>query len=291
MLSIVYHLRDLFFRLQLRLHSSHKYDVDGSLASDSQKSNYVSAVLSVVGDPKEFHEFRRKNSYREILEHMNYKQGSLYFDSIQEIRNKLQIDLNWEEIKKNDDVGNPIKYKYKSIGELSPTTLRYVNVGLQIKELFGDSLKSAVEIGAGYGGQARILDEFFGLASYTIYDLPEVNELIAKYLSCFKLNFNLQFGDIDQTEDTKWDLVVSNYAFSELPKSLQFEYVKKVFLNSRRGFVIMNSGLSNVTGRSEGKLQAKELLDLIPGSTLKEETPLTGPDNYLLTWGLEETNK
>jgi putative sugar O-methyltransferase len=270
------------------LHSSHKYEVDGSLASDSQKSNYLSAVLSVVEEPKEFCNFRRKNSYREILEHINFKQGLSYLESIKKFEKELQVHLNWQEIMRNDDVGNPVKYKYNSVGTISPTTLRYANVGLQLRNIFGTSLKSVVEIGAGYGGQARVLDEFFNLTSYTIFDLPEVNLLISQYLSCFELDFKLHFGDIQEPAMMKWDLAISNYAFSELPRNLQIEYVKKIFLNSRRGYLIMNSGLLNVTGRSEGKLQATELLELLPGSTLHVETPLTGPDNYLLTWGHEE---
>lgn len=291
MLSFIYQLRDLIFRLQLKLFSTHRYEVDGSLESDSQKSNYVQSVLSILGSQRNFGQFRRKNSYREILEHLNFRQGSKYLHSIQELQNKLGLDLNWEELRRNDEVGNPIKYKFSEAGKISPTTLRYVNVGLQIQELFGASLNSLVEVGAGYGGQARILDELLKISKYTIFDLPEVNELIAKYLSHYKLDLNLEFDDVLKVTGKKWDLAISNYAFSELPKELQIKYVKDIFLNSRRGFVIMNSGRSNLTGRSGGKLRAKELLAMIPGSTILEEKPLTGPDNYLLTWGFEEIHK
>lgn len=291
MFSILYTVRDLLFRLQLRIKSSHKYTLDGSVASDSQKSNYVRAVASIIGDSREFRDFRRIHSYREILEHVDYKLGLRYLNSIGDLRNKLKIELNWDELRKNDDIGNPVKYKFELIGHISPTTLRYVNVGLQIKDLFGDSLTSVAEVGAGYGGQARILSELSSVKNYTIFDLPEVDALIGKYLSRYRLNFSVDFNNINEAVRKNWDLVISNYAFSELPSSLQLEYVEKIFLNSSRGFVIMNSGMSNITGRSEGKLLSKELLELIPGSSIIEEKPLTGPDNYLLIWGQENKHR
>jgi hypothetical protein len=46
----------------------------------------------------------------------------------------------------------------------------------------------------------------------------------------------------------------------------------------------MNSGRSNITGRSEGKLSLNEIRNYIPNLQVKEEVPLTGPDNYIIYW-------
>ena len=93
------------------------------------------------------------------------------------------------------------------------------------------------------------------------------------------------FEDLRELPDKNWDLVISNYAFSELPKSLQLDYVEKVLTRSKRGYLIMNSGKSNISGFSKGKLTLKELEDLLPGVEILEEVPNTGPDNYVLVWG------
>lgn len=289
MLTIFYSGRDLLFRIKLRLLSSHRYSIDDSLKSDSQKSNYIQAVTSIIENTDEFNHFRRKSAYREILEHVDFKLGRRYLNSILNIQNDLREPLNWGNLAQNDEVGHPVRYRFPSAGKVSPTTLRYVNVALQVKKLFGVDPHTFVEIGAGYGGQARIFNEFFEIESYTIFDLPEVNNLIEKYLSHFRLFVKVRFAKLERLQNEKWDVAISNYAFSELPRNLQLEYVHKVFLNSKRGFVIMNSGKTNFTGRSLGKLTASELTDLIPGSELMEENPITGPDNYLLVWGAEES--
>jgi hypothetical protein len=48
--------------------------------------------------------------------------------------------------------------------------------------------------------------------------------------------------------------------------------------------MIMNSGRTNETGRSKGKLSINEIREYLPDSKVKEEIPLTGPDNYVLYW-------
>jgi hypothetical protein len=63
------------------------------------------------------------------------------------------------------------------------------------------------------------------------------------------------------------------------------EYINKVLAKSERGYMIMNSGLNNQTGRSDGKLTLGELKTLLPRFEILEEVPNTGPDNYVLVWG------
>ena len=134
-----------------------------------------------------------------------------------------------------------------------------------------------------------MLNETQRINSYSMFDLVPVLELVRKYLSSFgnnqvKLN-KVIFEDLRELPNKNWDLVISNYAFSELPKSLQLDYVEKVLTRSKRGYLIMNSGKSNISGFSKGKLTLKELEDLLPGVEILEEVPNTGPDNYVLVWG------
>jgi hypothetical protein len=42
--------------------------------------------------------------------------------------------------------------------------------------------------------------------------------------------------------DVIYDLVISNYAFSELPSELQTRYIEKIILKAKRGYLTINSG-------------------------------------------------
>lgn len=94
--------------------------------------------------------FKRSNDYRRVLEHVTKNQGQDYLNIIKtEGKGLLRYMFKFKE---NDRIGSPIRFKY-DIGEISPTTLRYVKVLLDLKVLFGDlNDLNIVEIGAGYGG-------------------------------------------------------------------------------------------------------------------------------------------
>ena len=87
------------------------------------------------------------------------------------------------DLARNDSIGKPRLYRYPEFNEISPTTLRYIAVALDIEnEINFRGITKVVEIGAGYGGQAAILDKFISNVDYYIYDLPSVQALIKKYL-------------------------------------------------------------------------------------------------------------
>ena len=50
------------------------------------------------------------------------------------------------------------------------------------------------------------------------------------------------FGN-DTKKINKIDLLINNYAFSELPKNLQIKYLEEVISKSTHGYMTMNSGL------------------------------------------------
>ena len=138
-----------------------------------------------------------------------------------------------------DIIGNPKVYKYPIVGYISPTTLRYISIMLELEDYFG-SLEglNICEIGGGYGGQYKIIDSYFKIHTYTIIDLEPSLLLTKKFLSNYKLNSKIEFVKPDELKNSTFDLVISNYAFSELNKISQDDYIHKVINFSNCGFMI-----------------------------------------------------
>jgi protein-L-isoaspartate O-methyltransferase len=144
-------------------------------------------------------------------------------------------------------------------------------------------IESVVEIGIGYGGQARVIHHLAGVRSYAFYDLPDVQKLADFFLDATSTQLSPRNLDINSVEHEKFDLVISNYAISELPARVQREYLAKVIAPTNHCYMIMNSGASDVTRRSTGKLAQSDFISSIPGVSVSPEIPSTGPDNYVLT--------
>ena len=185
-------------------------------------------------------------------------------------------------------VGNPRLLKLKALPyRVTTTGLRYLKIALDIKELAGNNIGNIVEIGCGYGGQAVILDKIINIESYTFFDLWQVNMLIRRFVE--NSNFSSTYSLATIREDNyncrkNWDFAISNYAFSELPYDLQKIYLDKVLKNSNKGYMTLNSGKEGQYCGLKNHSQ-KDLLELLPGSKVKKEIPLTGENNYVFTWG------
>lgn len=280
-------VRDLFFRLRnkirrLVLSKTTFNETQGK--SDSQVTFYEQQLSRLLKSKKRLSDFRRKYDYREILEHVTYTQGKSYLEQIQEYSPQNYIELI-EGNKANDLFGNPYKYQYPGVGRVSPTTLRYISTAIDIFETIKLNKESVVaEIGVGYGGQAAILERMYGIRNYSAFDLPSVIQLSNVYLNNVNSKLKFTSSGFSSDKNTTWDVVISNYAFSELHRDLQLSYIEHVIAKSKSGYMIMNSGRSNITGRSEGKLSLNEIRNYIPNLQVKEEVPLTGPDNYIIYW-------
>jgi hypothetical protein len=132
-----------------------------------------------------FNTFKSNPSYNGILEHVSKENGQLYLDN---------LDFNFPDyinhidtFKRNDIYGGTTLSNYDKIGDISPTTIRYMKVLSDLKNIFGDlNGKKIIEIGVGYGGQCLILSNFFNLKEYGLVDLDEALLLSKKYLD--KLN-------------------------------------------------------------------------------------------------------
>jgi putative sugar O-methyltransferase len=253
----------------------------GQNRSDSDRVEYLNAVERALDTPEGFANFRRDPDYCRILEHVTKSQGKAYLNFINRENPELISRKNkWKRV---GDVGNPIKYRYEGVGRVSPTTLRYLKVASDLKKYFGNDFGDKIaEIGGGYGGQSLIIDSLFQIEKYNIYDLPEVNKLISKFLESFILDSSYSVTTLNQSTTKEYDLVISNYAFSELPGELQRKYIKKVLSNSKRGYLTMNSGRGSK--RDGEKLSIDELKKLLPPFDIAEEKPKTGSNNYIIIW-------
>ena len=253
-------------------------------SSDSEFIGFETLVGQVLESENKLRNFRRIKNYRNILEHVSYLQGKKYLDRI----NKLGIcdAEKFSNYLKNEKFGNPRVYSYGKLKGVSPTTLRYIAVLSEIESIFGNKIQgNFAEIGVGYGGQFSVLSDHFTISSYEMYDLPVALDLAQIYLSKITAPQNFIKMDMRDMKTKSYDLIISNYAYSELPYIVQKEYLEKLLANSKRGYMIMNSGRSNVTGRSSGKIKLEELMLKIPDLEVLEEAPKTGPDNYVLVWG------
>jgi hypothetical protein len=267
-----------------RYFKSKLYISGKEFSSDSENGAYVSTVLNILKNKKAFKNFKRKHSYQHVLEHVSEHQGKSYLEVLKS-RNDVILKHAIETVLVTDSIGNPIKFKYHGYSiPLSPTTLRYVKVSSDLKILFGQDLGDVAEIGCGYGGQTLVNDQLLKVRTAKLFDLSVVNKLINLYLDTQLLHSSYKTTVINQELPSNYDIVISNYAFSELPKKLQIKYIDKVLSHSRKGYLTMNSGLLSEK-RSIGKLSLEELRHLLPDFEIFEEEPLTYQNNYIIVWG------
>ena len=232
-----------------------------------------------VKDDLLFSNFRRNPIYNYALEHDSAEQGLEYLAVAQKLKN---LPNHIEEFKKNDQVGNPVVSTYGGIGEISPTTTRYIKILSDLQQEFGtlDNL-NICEIGVGYGGLCRIIDSYFQVKSYCLVDLESVLKLARKYLKHFQINTSLTSKPMELlAADDKYDLVISNYAFTELRTEIQNVYLEKIILKSRRGYITYN----NVNRPHFSSYTKDELVKMIPNVRVLKEIELTNSQDCILAW-------
>lgn len=235
-------------------------------------NHYSNICAATAASEDLFDNFRRETTFVDMYEHVTYDQGLVYLD---EIRKVPAIFNNIDMFLYDDKVGNPVKHHYEALGMVAPTTLRYIKVLADLYRLFGGLDKmNIIEIGGGYGGQYKVINDMFSPASYTVIDLPYVVELAKKYLKKYGFNFNVSTGP--------YDLFISNYAFTEINRGYQDIYYENFIKKASKGYITCNFYEWSET---ENMMTFNELIRMVPGSKVYEEIPLTAKDNFILTWG------
>jgi hypothetical protein len=235
---------------------------------------YLGACRRAVADEGFFETFKRDGAYRQVLEHVSSEQGSEYLSEVRRIKPSLLDSIDY--FAENDSIGDPVTFNYGgTVGEISPTTLRYVKVAADIGHFFGSPGDEVVEVGGGYGGQALILKVIYPELRYTIIDLPEPLALARKFLGRLGVE-GVRYLTMDEARS--WaggaDFFLSNYALTECVPDVHRFYVEHVALGCLRGYV---------TGNAQRESTERFLERLRP--IVYDERPLTGVGNFLLTWG------
>ena len=247
---------------------------------------YSDFIWRAATDSSVFAGFRSHKAYTKVLEHVTPERGLIY---LEQIADPVFRDICLASAPA-DEIGAPATMQVEST-KISPSTCRYAKVADEIARLFpgfGTS-ETIIEIGVGYGGQARIISEWMTktrgkLSKYTFIDLPEVNLLAKRYIEHFFFDNYFEYLTLSELSDSlRGDFLISNYAFSELGRAIQEAYMKKVISRTGSGYMTMNSG-RNESADFTGFTEA-ELLSILPNAKSLDEVPLTAKKNYIIVFG------
>ena len=262
---------------------SHESDLEGSSSSSlSDVDTYLSVVRGVLSGECD-HNFRACAQYQDVLEHVSYDLALQYLQGLENWRPWRKL-LESELANQFREIGSPPTYPFRTAGTsqvLNPTFIRYAHVAKDLEERFGSLATLKVgEIGVGFGGQTALSHEIAGLKDVILFDLPEVNELATWFLSKTSPNVSVKKVDGRNPLRTKVDLVVSNYAFSELNRDVQESYFQNVIQHSARGYLLWN----RLSETRQGGITAESFVSRVPNARLEPESPLSFKGNVLITW-------
>jgi putative sugar O-methyltransferase len=252
-------------------------DLTKSSILDSDSTlNFREKIKVLSSNSDNFAKFRRSDVLISAMEHVSVITALEYAALLPNL-NQTQKFLD-----AFDKIGAPFRYKINGVTS-SPVALRYLKILEDLVNCFGPlSHESIVEIGGGFGGQAAVILNRFPNINYTIFDLPEVNQLAQIFLQ--KLDLKVEHrtrADLNSNESLDpIDIVISNYAFSELNRENQIYYLEKFILKAKKGYMIWN----NLSEKKLGGLSLADLIRIIPNSQVLPEIPLTSDANALVIW-------
>lgn len=248
------------------------------MTSISDTSSYQEVCQGFVINDELFKEFKQNSVYTSILEHTSKEQALQYIRYIE--GSKLDFSKIGK-LKENDEQGTPaiLSYGDAYFNGISPSTIRYIKVLSEIVDIFTHlNGKDVVEIGVGYGGQCKILNDYFNIKSYQLVDLPVVQDLSKKYLG----RYSYQNLDFSHNYRDSYDFVISNYAITECNKKVQLNYIHNIVNKSKHGYITCNyiSDLFNIDS-----LTKDEFIKAINKEVfIQPEYPLTHSNNFLMIW-------
>lgn len=250
---------------------------------ESEYENYHNFCLNCVEDDGIFYKFRNIREYVDIVENDTLYQGQQYLDVIK-LHEKIHSKILT--FQRNDLIGRPSVYDYE-IGTFCATTLQYVKVACDLDKFLGNLNNFKIcEIGGGYGGQLLILDALYKNLDYSMVDLRGSLSVTKKYLSNYELSSNVKYIRPEEVQKDEYDLVISNYAFSELLLEIQDEYADSILSTSKNGYITYNNWPNNYTLNDyKSKFKACIVEDYPTCNGADGEA-----DTKIIFWGESSTN-
>lgn len=246
-------------------------------------SGYKNVCSNAEFDDNIFYNFKQIEEYKQVVSTVHAgSEKYIEYMTNSPISNEKFIDDMIAAAKANDKIGNQDLYDYgPKWGVLSPTSLAYGKIITELVEIFGNlDGKSIVEIGAGYGGLCLMISKMFKVKSYTIIDIKEALKLSKRYLTESGVD-NLVFVENNaQLSEENYDLLISNYAFSECAHDQQMFYIENVLKKCKNGFMEYNNIGHMFSIRSLNPSEFKSIMNCME----KEEIPPSGFDNKLFYW-------
>lgn len=251
--------------------------------SVSFNTGYPKVCMDAYENDEVFNIFKTIPEYTQILEHTSVEFGQNYIDIIKRDNPWLLESELLNKFKTNDLYGSPTIHQYDDFA-IAPSTLRYIKVLSDLTKLFGplDGFKIA-EIGGGYGGQCKIINDCYNIKGYHIIDLHQVNMLSGKYLNKLDVK-NVRHSTNDNLNIEEYDLIISNYAYTELDRNLQDVYKKHVIDGASNGYITCNFIIDFAAGGQFDTYSKDELLNLKNNTQIMVEEPLTAPKNFIEFW-------
>ncbi|RYD24085.1 MAG: hypothetical protein EOP88_01475 [Verrucomicrobiaceae bacterium] len=248
-------------------------------SSISQETPWVATCSAFADGRIDSTDFRRNSAIREIVETVGPVDGRFYAACADAWGPGFLTDPRIASI---DDWGNPLRWPAALLGTpraFSPTTLRYLATALWLrKNGYVTDGAQILEIGVGFGGLAATNAVVSG-ATTSLVDLPPVENAALRMLGELGLG---SFGKTGTETHQEPDLVISNYAFTELNSSVQQEYLDRHLRHARRGVIVSNSAVfaSSIRGRSDEDLIAWLNAAGIPAK-LARTNELLGPSDHI----------
>ncbi len=276
-----------------RLAESTVYGSTGGRTSVSDNGIYPEICDKAAQDNGLFLTFRSDPAYRIIVGGVSAELGEEYRQAIELLVDDKKEFFKWivDVARQNDKYGNPYISKYCFDGkrfELAPDTMFYCKVVADLEYMFGDGYNSVTEIGVGYGGLIRLIESRHKIDTINMVDLPQVLNLVKEYLGNYSTEANRVYYDGTKLDDDgksiESDLLISNYAFSELDKNVQDIYLKYIIANAKSGYMIVNTVAAD--SKELKGYSWKDICEIIPGSRLITGYPRTR--HGIIVWGYKQ---
>ena len=252
-----------------------------------QEYVHVPVCRNAISDETIFNNFKKDSNFTTILEHTSLDNSHAFLNNAIEKYSDYLKKINWQTIKNNDLLGNATLERYDELSNIvtldnylfSPSTIAYVFKALDIlNHIKQSSITNAriLEIGGGYGGQAKIIFDIhqlfdINIESYTIIDLYWPTRLQKKYLETLGYT-DINFISYEKLADAKkefpndFNYVISIYALSEFDNDVKDFYMNKLS-SMNKYYIVWNFG---------------NIHQFFYDSDITEESPRTGSQNFLI---------